>query len=498
MPTASFGTTNFIVLGVYLAFLVAMGAYFATRSKTANDFFLAGGRMPWWAAGVSIFATMLSAITYLSIPATAYETDWTRFLLNMGIVLIAPLVILFYLPFYRRLRVTSAYEYLEHRFHVSIRLLGSLSFILFQLGRMGIVLLLPALALSAVTQLDLYLCIALMGILSTIYTVLGGMEAVIWTDALQAVVLIGGALAALVIIAHALPGGFAQIIQDGVANDKFEFINPGIDLQSDSILVILIGMVFANLLPYTTDQAVVQRYMTTSTEQKARRAIWTGALLAIPASILFFFLGTALFVFYLNAPDQLVALEKADQLFPWFIANEMPPGLAGLVIAGVFAAAMSSLDSSMHAISTIVTVDFVQRFRPERDWLSFARKLTILLGLLGTASALLMASWDLGALWGAFLTLIGLFLGMLGGLFTLGIFTRNTTATHAWIGAMVSVAAIAYCTYATSLNSLLFGAIGTVVCVGVAWLSSLIVRQSPGDIEGLTVYSAPVPLTQQS
>ena len=490
MAESAFGTTNFIVLGVYLALLVAMGAYFARRSNTLDDYFLGGGHIPWWAAGVSIFATMLSAITYLSIPATTYETDWTRFLLNMGIPLIAPVVILFYLPFFRRLRVTSAYEYLEQRFHVSIRLLGSLSFVLFQLGRMGIVLLLPALALSAVTNLDLYLCIALMGLLSTVYTVLGGMEAVIWTDAIQVVVLIGGALAALVIIASDLPGGFAQIVQDGVSHQKFNMVNPGVSLQTDSILVILIGMVFVNLLPYTSDQAVVQRYMTTSTESQARRAIWTGALLAVPASILFFFLGTALFVFYLNMPERLVALEKADQLFPWFIANEMPAGLAGLVIAGVFAAAMSSLDSSMHAISTAITTDFFQRFRSDRDWLPFARKLTVFLGLLGTSSALVMASWDLGALWGAFLTLIGLFLGTLGGLFALGIFTGRATAAHAWIGAIASVLAVAYCTYATSLNGLLFGAIGAMVCVGVGWGSSLVWPRQQKDVSGLTVYSS--------
>ncbi len=490
----SFGKANSIVLGSYLFLLIIMGFYFSKRASSTQDFFLAGGRIPWWAAGLSIFATMLSAITYLSIPATVYATDWTRFLLNMGIPLIAPLVILFFLPFYRRLNVTSAYEYLEQRFNVSLRLLGSVSFILFQLGRMGIVLLLPALALSAVTGLNLFWCIGLMGLLSTLYTVLGGMEAVIWTDVMQVIVLIGGAIAALFIIVTDLPGGLGQILSEAAAYDKLNFINPGWDLTRDSLFVIGIGMVFANLLPYTTDQAVVQRYMTTSSEKAARNAIWTGALVAVPASILFFFLGTALFVFYLNFPAQLTPLNKADQLLPWFIIQEMPAGLGGLVIAGVFAAAMSSLDSSIHAITTSITTDFVRRFRPDRSdraWLSLARKLAIILGLLGTGSAMLIGTWDLGLLWSIFLDITGLFLGTLGGLFSLGIFTKRTTAVHAWAGALVSVAALAYVSFATSWSGLLFGAIGTVMCFTVGWLTSYIIpdSQNKKELKGLIIYS---------
>ncbi len=492
--TRSFGTANSIVLGGYLAVLIGMGVYFSRRNTTTQDFFLAGGNIPWWAAGLSIFATMLSAITYLSIPATVFATDWTRFLLNMGIPLIAPLVILFFLPFYRKLSVTSAYEYLEQRFDLSLRLLGSVSFILFQLGRMGIVLLLPALALSAVTGMNLLLCIALMGLLSTLYTVLGGMEAVIWTDVMQVFVLVGGALAALFIIAGSLPDGFSQIITEAAAKDKFNLVNPGWGLTTDSLLVIVIGMVFANLLPYTTDQAVVQRYMITPSEKKARQAIWTGALFAVPASILFFFLGTALFVFYLNYPAQLTPLPKADQLLPWFIIQEMPAGLGGLVIAGVFAAAMSSLDSSIHAITTASTTDFFKRLgrqRSDQEWLKLARIQTLILGLLGTASAMLIAGQDLGLLWNIFLSIIGLFLGTLGGLFSLGIFTTRTNATHAWIGALASVVALTYATFYTPLSGLLFGAIGTLVCILMGWLSSFVIATGqPKSIESLTVHSS--------
>ncbi|MBN1420562.1 MAG: sodium:solute symporter, partial [Planctomycetes bacterium] len=179
---AAFGAVHYGVLIIYLVALVAIGAYFSRREKGTQDFFLGGRRVPWWAAGLSIYATQLSAITYVALPAVAFAGDWTVFPSYVGILLMAPIVVAFYLPFFRRLNVTTAYEYLERRFHPSVRLIGSLSFVAFQLGRMAIVVYLPALALKTATGLDLYACILIIGILSTIYTALGGIEAVIWTD----------------------------------------------------------------------------------------------------------------------------------------------------------------------------------------------------------------------------------------------------------------------------------------------------------------------------
>jgi len=480
-PTAmagSFGRVNYAVLGLYLAALIAMGFYFARREKTTDDFFLAGRRIPWWAAGLSIFGTQLSAITYLAMPARSYATDWALLILNIGIFAMAPLVIYFYLPILRRLNITTAYEYLEKRFHVSIRLFGSLSFVAFQLGRMGIVVLLPALALSAVTGLNVYLCIALMGVLSTVYTVLGGIEAVIWTDVLQGAVLIGGAFVALWIIAANLDGGFSQIVSVGIENGKFNPAHLNWDWTSDALIVVILGAIFTNsLVPYTTDQAVIQRYLTTPDERQAARAIWLNGFLAIFAGVLFLLVGTGLFVFYKANPQRLVPLEAADQIFALFISRQMPAGLAGLVIAGVFAAAMSSLDSSMHSIATAVTTDFVRRFRPnlaESTYLLFARCLTIVLGVSGTITAMLMASIEIKYLWDFFLGFMGLLGGTLAGLFMLGIFTKRVGAAHAWFGATASMGMLLYVKLATDLNSLLYGAIGVITCFSAACLFSRI------------------------
>ncbi len=491
----SFGIANYTVLGIYLTTLVAMGFYFAMREKTTDDFFLAGRRIPWWAAGLSIFGTQLSAITYLAMPARSYATDWVLLILNIGIFAIAPFIIYLYLPFFRRLNITTAYEYLEKRFSVSIRLLGSISFIAFQLGRMGIVVLLPALALSAVTGINVYLCIALMGLLSTIYTVVGGMEAVIWTDVLQTIVLIGGALIALWIIIANLNGGLSQLISIGMENDKLNIANLNWDWTKDALIVVILGAIFTNsLVPYTTDQAVIQRYLTTPDERQAARAIWINGLLAIFAGVLFLLVGTGLFVFYKSNPQRLVPLEKADQIFALFISRQMPPGLAGLVIAGVFAAAMSSLDSSMHSISTALTTDFVRRFRPnlaESTYLLFARCLIIALGISGTATAMLMASIEIKFLWDFFIGIMGLLGGTLAGLFMLGIFTRKVSVIHAWIGAIASICTLLYVKLGTDLNGLLYGVIGVTTCFVIACLFSRILPTGIMKMTGLTIYDVP-------
>jgi SSS family transporter len=472
------GWSNWIVLAAYLVALVGVGIYFAKREKSTEDFFLAGRRIPWWAAGLSIFGTQLSAITYLAMPARAYATDWSLLPLNIGILVIAPLVIYVYLPLFRRLNVTTAYEYLEKRFHVSIRILGSLSFIALQLGRMGVVILLPALALSAVTGVNVYLCIALIGILSTIYTALGGMEAVIWTDVLQAVVFIGGAFAALTIMITALDGGWREFATIGMENNKFTLFHPGWDWTKDTIGVVILGALFTNaLVPYTTDQSVIQRYLTTPNHNQAGKAIWINGILAVVAGILFLTVGTSLFVFYTVHPSRLTALETTDQIFAIFIWREMPAGLSGLVVAGIFAAAMSSLDSSIHSISTAVTTDFVRRFIPAlepRTYLALARGFTVIFGVIGTATALLMAAAEVEYLWDFFLGFMGLFGGTLAGLFMLAVFTRKVRTVHAWLGAGLSLSVLLYVKLATNLNGLLYGAIGVTTCVLIGFLSSRI------------------------
>lgn len=487
-----FAGSDYFVLGVYLLALIAMGFYFSKRAKTTKDFFLAGRRIPWWAAGLSIFGTQLSAITFMAIPAKAYATDWLNFLFNMGIVVITPLVIFCFLPFYRGLNVTTAYEYLEKRFNVLVRLFGSALFIIFQFGRIGIVLLLPSLALSVVTGINVYACILTMGILATIYTVMGGIEAVIWTDVLQVVVLVGGALVSLFLVAFNVDGGLAGIFTTAIADGKLNWANWNLDFTTLTIWVIILA--WANhLIPYASDQTVIQRYLTTKDERASRRAIWTNAFLTVPASLLFFAMGTALYVFYKGHPENLnPAMEKADAIFPWYIIHELPAGLSGLVIAGIFAASMSSLDSSLNSMSTAVVTDFYRRFRKgltEVHCLRAARTLTALFGIVGTVFALLMASTDIKSLWDQFIFLIGLLGGGLGGLFVLGIFTRRANAQGAIVGLLASGVVQYVLKKHSNLHDFMFAITGMASCVVIGFMASYLFPRGDRTLENLTLFT---------
>lgn len=487
---AHFAALDYAVLALYLALMLAVGIHFARRGATTDDFFLAGRKIPWWAAGLSVFGTQLSAITFMAIPATAYGSDWRRFVGSVMLLPVMVLVIYCFLPLFRRLDVTTAYEYLEARFSVAVRVLASAVFILFQLGRMGIVLLLPAIALSAVTAMDPYLCIALMGGLATIYTVMGGISAVIWTDVLQVFVLIGGAFLCLVVTIQDV-GGLGAMIESARAADKFHIFDwrwSGSDMVA---WVLMVGFLFTNLVPYTSDQTVIQRYLTTPDEKQAAKGLWLNLIITIPTGLLFYGLGTALYVYYTAHPvEHALVPAAADQLVPWFVVTHLPSGVSGMVVAGIFAAAMSSLDSSMNSISAALVNDFVYRF-PAKDRrldpLSLARRLTLALGVIGTATAMVLATYEIKYLFDFFQKVLGLFGGGLAGVFLLAVFTRRCNATGALAGLVSGAALTIAVAFLTDVNFLLYAAVGSLSCFVVGYLVSLIAGGQDRDLSGLTL-----------
>jgi len=482
-------TLDYAVLSIYFAALVAMGVWFSRRERTTEDFFLGGRRIPWWAAGASVFGTQLSAITFMAIPAKSFSSDWVFFVGNMTIPLVAPIVVFVYLPFFRRLELTSAYEYLELRFGYGVRALGSASYLLFQLGRMGIVLFLPALALEAVTGIPVQTCILVMGVLATIYAVMGGIEAVIWTDVLQVVVLLGGALLSLFIIAAGVDGGLPAIWSEADAAGKLHWANLDWDIASTALWVVVLGNIFNTLVSYTSDQSVVQRYLATADEKSAARSIWTNAALTIPSSLLFYGIGTALWAYYRAHPEGLDATGSNDEIFPWFIAGQLPVGVAGLVIAGLFAAAMSSLDSSMNSMATVITTDFYRRLLPsvtERSCLALARVLTGALGIAGTLAALYLASLGSTSMLDQYLKVIGLFGGGLAGLFAAGIFLPRVSGAGATAGLAASAVILYLVQRSGQVHFLLYAAIGVLSCCVVGSLLTPLLPNPPRNLTRLT------------
>ena len=320
--SSSFGLINWLVVGLYLLLMVAIGYFFMKReaASSTDAYFRGGKRIPWWVAGLSIFATMLSAITFMAIPAKAYVSNMNAWIGMWPMALIIPLVVYYYLPFFRKLNVTSAYEFLEQRFNLASRLIASALFMLFHVGRVAIVLYLPALALSSVTDIDIYLAILSIGILCIVYTVMGGLEAVVWTDAIQAIVLLGGAMLCIIVIVFQMDGGLGAIINVAQADSKILTVDWGtLDFGSstNSAWVIMAGFMFASLPSYTAGQDVVQRYVSTPTEKEAARSLWLNMPMAILGSLLFFSLGVALYAFYQTQPGLLEpAMERNDGILP--------------------------------------------------------------------------------------------------------------------------------------------------------------------------------------
>ena len=464
------------VISLYFILICGLGYYYSKRQNNTKDFFKGGERIPAWAAGLSLFGTALSPITFMAIPAKTYSTDWSYFLLNMSIFLAIPLVVYVFIPFYRKINIKTAYEYLEIRFNVIIRLMGSVCFILYQIGRMGVVLFLPSIALNLVTDLNIFVCISLMGGISLIYTLMGGIEAVIWTDVVQVFVLMAGVAVSLLMIVLGTEGGFMGIVETAQWNNRFNVFDLTLSLKAPTVWVMLLGGFFVNLTTYGTDHTMVQRYLVTPSEKKAQKSIWIGALLTIPSTLIFFFVGTALFVFYKTNPTALHSdFITVDAIFPWYIVTQLPTGISGLLIAAIFAAAMSSLSSSMNAGAASFSVDIYDRFGfgTNRGDLRIARWATFCIGGLGILFAFFMASYDIKSLWDEFNKILGLIFGSLGGVFLLGLLTKKANSEGVLIGILISFVIQVLISNYGAVHLLLYAASGVISCFISGYVASL-------------------------
>ncbi len=484
-----FGWLNWSVLVAYLIGMLALGFYFMKREGDSSDFFTGGGRIPWWAAGISIYATMLSAITYMAYPAKAYATDWTYYPMLVTILLVSFPVIRYYLPFFRRLNVTSAYEYLERRFNAPTRLMASGLFIVFMVARSALVLYLPSLALTAVTGIDIYICIILMAVITIVYCTMGGVEAVVWGDVVQGIILVGGALFAVGYLVLGTEGGVGGFFDIAIADDKLKLFDWSFDYRSATFWVIIIGGMANNLISYTSDQTVIQRYLTTKDEKEASRSIMMNGFMSVFISVAFFAIGAGLNTFFKTHPaEQHYTMPKSDIIFPFFMISQLPAGIAGLLIAAIFAATMSTISSNINSISTAFSMDFWKRFRPQttdRQMLSVARYSCLIAGLLGMGIALLMATWEILSLLDFFQEILGLLSSGLGGLFLMGIFFPRIGGKSALIGFCSGVLAVFIVKNCTEASFLLYGAIGMVVSVLVGLLCSYIFKEKQ-NLKGLT------------
>lgn len=451
--TETLSLADLAVLVIYLAGMVAMGIWFSRRSGTPDQFMKAGGSIPGWAVGISIFGTYVSSISFLALPGKALGGNWNPFVFSLSIPIATLVAVRWFVPFYRRSGEVSAYHHLEQRFGAWARTYAVCCYLLTQVARMGTIMYLLALALAPLTGWSLLTLILISGVITIIYTLIGGIEAVIWADVVQSFVLIGGALACGCLLVFGMPQGPSQVFEIASQNDKFSLGSFGWNLAQPTFWVVLVYGLFINLQNFGIDQSYVQRYATARTDREAAKSVWVGALLYLPISAVFLFIGTALFAYYTTQPDLLPpgldTKAKPDAVFPHFIHVGLPVGISGLVIAAIFAAAQSTLASSLNCCATLTLCDVVKRyFHPgatERESMKVLRWSTLGFGIAGTAAAIAMMRIKsaLDAWW----ELASIFSGGMLGLFLLGLISRRAKNPAAVTGVVVGVLVIVWMTF---------------------------------------------------
>lgn len=475
-------TIDLVVLIVYMMGVFGLGCWFARKSGTTQEFMAAGRSLPGWAVGLSIFGTYVSSIGFLGNTGKAFGGNWNSWVFGLSLPITAVIAVRYFVPLYRTREAVSAYSQLEHRFGPWACIYALICYLLSQLARIGTILYLVALALAPLTGWDVTTIIVVTGLMVTIYTLLGGIEAVIWTDVAQSVVLVGGAFLCAGMVLFGMPEGPGQLFEVANAGNKFSLgsfsLEPSSLFMKDPTfwMVLLYGF-FINLQNFGIDQGFVQRYITARTDDDAKFSVWLGAVLFPVISILFFFIGTGLYSLYhtdtallqevkaevaekelrgsesevtesaiTEKAAQLSDSDVADRVLPHFIVNRLPVGLAGLLIAAIFAAAMSSMDTSLNSSASLVLCDIYQRYiNPETDERRSMKVLygsTLVFGIAGSLTALAMINVKsaLDAWW----NLQGIFSGGMLGLFLLGMISKRARNPQAMIAGALGILVIVW------------------------------------------------------
>ena len=493
-PSRTFGWLAWGVVVLYFLAVAGMAAYFIRKEKSTESYFRGGGRIPWYVAGMSIFATMLSSITFLALPTQYYLCDWCYLPIVIGAPLTVPIVVAFYLPLFRRLHLTSAYEYLERRFNGAVRLFASAVYVIFIVSRVAVVTLLPALALHAMTGISIDLCIALCGAVTIVYCALGGLEAVVWSDFVQGCVLVLGAFAILFSLWFGTAEGVADAAANAFRHGKFDLVDLRMILTEPVTWVIVVLGFFETFGTMTSDQCIIQRYGAVADVKAAERSMWFNVVLTVGITFVFAAVGTGLWAFYRSHPEFLdPSLPKADSILPSYIVNEMHPALAGLVVASIFAATISTLSANLSGASAALTSDFVMKFRPDispKAQIRCGQVFTAVTGVLGTVAALALAHIDTRTLFDTFKEIITMLTSGLAGLFFIGVFLKRVRGRAAAVGLVVNYAVCCTIRYAdlpfTRPHVFLIGAIGFIACVVVAYALSFVIPDRKRDLSGLT------------
>ena len=485
-------TLDLVIIAVYLVGITLFGCsfYFRKGGKDARTFTTGGGHIPGWAIALSIFATQVSSISFLALPAKAFLSNWNCFVLTLTIPIAAFVAARWFVPFYRRSTSVSAYTFLEERFGPWARIYASLCFLVMQTARSGVILFLLALTLKSALGFSCFWIIVVTGIVTMLYAMLGGFKAVIWADAIQSLILLLGTAAVIVSLCCNIPGGLGHGFR--MAWDAGKFSLGSFSLKewgAETFWVSFLYGVCINLQNYGIDQSFTQRYIAAKDDRSAAKSAFSGAMMYIPGTFLFVMVGTLLWMFGATHPGLIPAEVSAqsDAVFPWYIVHRLPHGISGLLVAAIIAAAMSTVAATLNSGSTVLLEDYYKRFFPGKADagrnIRFLRAMTVLLTVASicVAVAVMNVSSALTVWWGMQSVLSG---GMLG-LFLLGAYSKRTTSTQAAVATVLGVLVVVFITFGQSLLHLspllhvnLSIALGTLTLFLTGWLLATCKKKS--------------------
>lgn len=492
----SLGSIDIAVLLIYSCVLVGMGVYYSRKCRTAEQFMVADRTIPAWAAGLAVMSAYTSSISYIATPGKAFDSNWHPIIFALCIFPVAWLVCKYAVPYYRRTRLISVYAFLEERLGAWGRIYAAFAFVLYMIGRVAVILYLAGLLLATFVPWNIAVVIIVIGLITIVYTLLGGMEAVIWTDVMQSIIMIAGILFCAVSLSISIFSGPEPLIQAAIDNNKFSFGSSKFTLASQqhlfdrTVWVMIIYGVTEALRSLLADQNYVQKYCSVPSERDAKRSVWIAMLIYIPLTAVFLYIGTALYAYYSPGGHKLAEdITKGEQVFPYFIAMQVPTGLKGLIIAAIIAAAMSTVDSALNCSATVLLLDFYKRYLnpniADRASVIFLRAATVAWGVLGTGAALLMirAKSILDVWW----QISGIFGGALLGLFLLAFMKVRLRLWQGIVSIGASIIVISWGTFARdlpdswrwaqcNLDSIIVGAVGTAALMVAAGLFALMNR----------------------
>lgn len=473
---------------------LSFGFIFAKKQKTSQNYFLAKGKVPAWALGISLLATLISSVTFLAYPGTGYSSNWILLVQGLMVPVVLLGVIWFIVPLYRKVIKLSTYEYFERRFGNFARYYSSLAFVLRQFSGMGTVFFLLAVALHSMMGGNTILMILVVGFIIITVNLLGGIEAVIWLDVFQGFMLFASGVICMVVLLCSIDGGISEAWKVATAHGRTGFGPYDPSFTKLTFWVMVINGAFYAVQKYGTDQTVVQRYLTARTDKDAIKASLIGILLTVPIWTLFMLIGTALFVFYTQnpLPDGMLP----DGVFPYFIMSQLPEGVVGLIIAAMISAAICSLSADLNSLAAVGVEDYYKKLRPERpdgEYLKAGKILVVISGIISILIAMLYVNAGSEGVLGIIFTLYAIFSGGIVGIFLLGLLSARANNQGITIAIVVCILFTAYAfltsteiglgedkallldlgEYNFTQHKLMLGVYSHLIVIGVGYVASL-------------------------